>query len=219
MVEIGAEVCTLLEADRVTIYCVSEDGHSIVSKVKTGLTGFKELALKISPASIAGYVALNKQVLNIANVYDAEELARISPTAHFLQEVDDKTGYHTTQMLVAPILSETRDLLGVVQLINTWNGLPFPKSAVEGIAEVAKTLAIAFELRRSLRPNLNTKFHHLIRQQLISGDEMNLAARAARKASTWKTCWWMSFRSKSAISDNRLPRFIKCLMHRLITIG
>lgn len=181
LLQIGTEICSLLEADRVTVYSVSDDGSAIVSKIKTGLDGFKNLSLRISPASIAGYVALNKTVLNIANVYDAQELAGISSEIHFLKEVDQKTGYRTKQMLAAPILGENHELLGVVQLINTLTGLSFPPQAVEGIRELAKTLAIAFELRRNLRPNLSTKFDFLVREHLISADEIRLAARAARK--------------------------------------
>ena len=181
MLEIGADVCSLLEAERVTIYSVSEDGAAIVSKIKTGLDGFKDWSLRIAPGSIAGFVALNKTVLNIANVTDAQDLAAISAEIRFLKEVDQKTGYHTKQMLVAPILGESRELLGVVQLINTLTGLPFPKLAVEGVSDVAKTLAVAFELRRNLRPSISTKFDFLVRENIISADEINLAARAARK--------------------------------------
>jgi len=181
LLETWVEICALLEADRVTVYCMSEDGTAIVSKVKTGLSGFKDLSLPISSASIAGYVARNKQVLNIADVYDAQELARISPDIRFLKDVDLKTGYHTKQMLVAPILNESRELLGVVQLINSLSGLPFPRQAVEGAGEVARTLAVAFELRRSLHPGIATKYDHLVRENLISADEIKLAARSARK--------------------------------------
>jgi type II secretory ATPase GspE/PulE/Tfp pilus assembly ATPase PilB-like protein len=181
MLDIGVEICALLEAERVTIYRVSEDGHAIVSKLKTGLSGFKDLTLPISPASIAGYVARNKTVLNIADVYDAQELARIGTDIHFLKDVDQKTGYHTKQMLVAPILDENHELLGVLQLINSLSGLAFPQHAVEGVGEVAKTLAVAFELRRNLHPGMASKFDGLVRESLISTDEIKLAARSARK--------------------------------------
>ncbi len=181
LLEIGTEIRALLEADRVTVYSVSDDGTAIVSKIKTGLDGFKDLSLRISPASIAGYVALNKTVLNITNVYDASELSQISADLRFLKEVDQKTGYVTKQMLVVPILGENRDLLGVVQLINTLTGLPFTTLAVEGVCDVAKTLAVAFELRRNLRPGMSTKFDYLVRENLISADEVSLASRAARK--------------------------------------
>jgi hypothetical protein len=126
MLELSADICALFEADRLTVYATGDDGNSIVSKIKTGLTGFKDLNLPISPTSIAGYVAFHKQLVNIADVYDEQELAKFSQKIRFLKEVDQKTGYRTRQMLVAPILGEDGELLGVVQLINSLTGLPFP---------------------------------------------------------------------------------------------
>ena len=183
MLELSAGICALFEADRLTIYATSEDGNSIVSKIKTGLTGFKDLHLPISPASIAGYVAFHRQVLNIADVYDTQELASFGPQIRFLKEVDQKTGYRTRQMLVAPILSEDGELLGIVQLINSLTGLTFSPTAVEGVVELAKTLAIAFEVRRKPQPGIKTKFDYLVSENLISVQELNLASRSARKKS------------------------------------
>src|ERR671913_271122 len=74
MVEVSQELCDLFEADRLTIYVMSEDKSSIVSKVKTGLHSFKDIKLPINEQSIAGYVALHKRVVNIRDVYDPAEL-------------------------------------------------------------------------------------------------------------------------------------------------
>ena len=41
MLELSQEICGLFNADRLTIYLVSEDKTSIVSKVKTGLNSFQ----------------------------------------------------------------------------------------------------------------------------------------------------------------------------------
>lgn len=183
MLELSADICALFEADRLTIYATGEDGNSIVSKIKTGLTGFKDLNLPISPASIAGYVASHRHVMNIADVYDAQELASFSPKIRFLKEVDQKTGYRTKQMLVAPILGEDGELLGVVQLINSLTGLTFSATAVEGVGELAKTLAIAFEVRRKPQPGIKTKYDYLVSENLISAPELELASRSARKKS------------------------------------
>ena len=60
MLELGQDICSLFGADRLTIYALSEDRTSIVSKVKTGLTSFKDLKLPINEQSIAGFVALNR---------------------------------------------------------------------------------------------------------------------------------------------------------------
>src|SRR5215468_10352611 len=70
MLEVSADICTLFNADRLTIYTVGEDKQTIVSKVKTGLNSFKDLKLPIAEHSIAGYAAFSKKMLNIKDVYD-----------------------------------------------------------------------------------------------------------------------------------------------------
>src|SRR5437588_12992039 len=70
MLEVSADICVLCNADRLTIYSVGEDRQAIVSMVKTGLNSFKDLKLPIAEHSIAGYVALAKQTVNIKDVYD-----------------------------------------------------------------------------------------------------------------------------------------------------
>ncbi|MBS4096681.1 MAG: GspE/PulE family protein [Sulfuricella sp.] len=181
MLELSGEICALFEADRLTIYVTGDDKATIISKVKTGLGSFKDIRLPISPASVAGYVAYHKAVVSIADVYDENELKKFAPEIRFLKEVDLKTGYRTKQMLVAPILNEDSDLLGVVQVINSLSGLPFPSVAVEGVGELGKTLAIAFEQRQRPQPGIKTKFDTLISDGVISTAELELAARSARK--------------------------------------
>src|SRR3989338_5919991 len=109
MLELSKDICTLFNADRLTIYGVGEDKVSLVSKVKTGLNSFKDLKLPIAEQSVAGYVALRKKILNVKDVYDEKELALYSPQLRFLQEVDKRTGYRTKQMLVAPILDRSEE--------------------------------------------------------------------------------------------------------------
>src|SRR5688572_14567538 len=136
MVEISQEMCDLFEADRLTIYITSEDKFSIVSKVKTGLASFKDIKLPINEQSIAGYVALHKRVVNIRDVYDDAELKSYGAQLNFLKAVDVKTGYRTRQMLVAPILdARNRDLIGVIQIINSKTGRPFLPVMEEGVVQ------------------------------------------------------------------------------------
>jgi hypothetical protein len=97
-----------------TVYITSEDGQSIVSKVKTGLNSFKDIKLPISESSLAGFCALNKRHMNIRDVYDDSELKQYSANLTFLKAVDQRTGYRSKQMLIAPILNaEAGDLMGV----------------------------------------------------------------------------------------------------------
>src|SRR5512134_857885 len=181
MLEVSADVCALFNADRLTIYSISEDKQAIVSKVKTGLNSFKDLKLPIAEHSIAGYVALAKKTINIKDVYDDGELRHLNPNLRFLQEVDKRTGYRTKQMLVAPIVEAgSSDLIGVIQIINNKAGVPFGGLAEEGVGELAQTLAIAFKQRQ--KPQVaKTKYDYLIADAVLSAGEFELAARQARK--------------------------------------
>ena len=65
MLEANQDICRLLNADRLTLYVVNEDGSAIVSRVKTGLNSSQELKLPINARSIAGFVALTRQTINL----------------------------------------------------------------------------------------------------------------------------------------------------------
>src|SRR3954462_11710631 len=181
MLEVSADVCALFNADRLTIYSVSEDKTSIVSKVKTGLNSFKDLKLPIAEHSLAGYVAFAKKAINIKDCSDDVALRAINPNLRFLQEVDKRTGYRTKQQLVAPILEQgTNELIGVIQIINNKAGVPFGALAEEGVTELSQTIGIAFKQRS--KPQLaKTKYDYLIADAVLSAGEFELAARQARK--------------------------------------
>src|SRR6266487_3374156 len=181
MLEVSVDICTLFNADRLTIYTVGEDKQTIVSKVKTGLNSFKDLKLPIAEHSIAGYVGLSKRMLNLKDVYDERELKSHNANLRFLQEVDKRTGYRTKQMLVAPVAEPgSSELVGVVQLINNRAGVPFGQLAEEGVAELCQTLAIALKQRQKPQV-LKTKYDFLVSDAVISAAEFELAARSARK--------------------------------------
>ena len=182
ILEVSQEICSLFEAERLTLYVISEDGNSIISKVKTGLGEFKELKLPINPSSIAGYAGFNKALLNVKDVYDDAELAAISPQIRFLKDVDKKTGFRAKQMLAFPIVNaEDNSLMGVVQVINTLSGLPFKTMVEEGAPDLAKTLAIALNQRQASTGIVKTKFGGLVAAGHLSNDELELAQRSARK--------------------------------------
>src|SRR2546423_4490453 len=181
MLEVSADICALFNADRLTIYSVSEDKQSIVSKAKTGLNSFKDLKLPIAEHSLAGYTAFAKKAINIKDCYDDAELRAINPNLRFLQEVDKRTGYRTKQQLVAPIVEPgTSELIGVIQIINNKAGISFGVLAEEGVHELSQTLAIAFKQRQ--KPQLvKTKYDYLIADAVLSAGEFELASRQARK--------------------------------------
>ena len=182
ILELSQEWCNLFNADRLTIYQVSDDRGSIISKVKTGLNSFKDIKLPISEQSIAGFVAANRRVINIRDVYDDAELKSYSPQLNFLKAVDAKTGYRTRQMLVAPIVDgKSKELIGVVQIINTKNGQPFPQVMEEGVVHLCETLAIAFRQRQGPAAQVRNKYDGLVSNAVISAEELELAQRSARR--------------------------------------
>ena len=183
MLDVTRDICQLFDADRLTIYTMSEDGQSIVSKVKSGLNSFKDIKLPLSENSVAGCAALNKRFMNIKDVYDDAELRSFSPNLAFLKAVDQRTGYRTKQMMVAPIVGGEGggDLSGVIQVINHLPGTPFSNLAEEGLVELAKTLAIAFRVRQQIPGQIKSKFEYLIIDNVISEGELELATRTARR--------------------------------------
>jgi len=182
MLELGQDICSLLGADRLTVYAISDDRASIVSKVKTGLTSFKDLKLPINEQSIAGFVAQARSMVNIRDVYDENELRGFSPQLRFLKEVDKRTGYRTKQMLVAPVVeAATSELLGVVQAINTKSGHPFSPLAEEVMSSLCETLAIAFKQRQKQQTVVRGRYDALVANAVLSAEEMDLALRSARR--------------------------------------
>ncbi len=188
MLDASEDICRLFNADRLTLYAVTEDGGAIISKVKTGLNTSRALKLPISAQSLAGYVAFSRQLLNVADVYDEAALKKIHPTLTFLKEVDRRSGYRTKQMLVAPII-EGNTLHGVLQVINNKSDLPFGELEVEGAQQLCKTLATAIRQRLS-RPaeapaggGRATKYDGLVADGVISADELQAAMLRARESS------------------------------------
>ena len=180
--ELSVELCGLFFADRLTIYLTSDDKGSIISKVKTGLHSFKDIKLPINEQSIAGFVATNKRVVNIRDVYDEAELKTLSPQLNFLKAVDAKTGYRTKQLLVAPILeAKSKDLIGVIQIINTKSGQPFPQYMEDGVLHLCETLSIAFRQRQGPGMQVRGKYEALVTNAVISAEELELAQRSARR--------------------------------------
>jgi type II secretory ATPase GspE/PulE/Tfp pilus assembly ATPase PilB-like protein len=186
MLEASQDICKLLNADRLTLYAVNEDRTAIVSKVKTGLNTSRDLKLPISAQSLAGYAALSRQVLNIADVYDDASLKRINPALSFLKEVDKRSGYRTKQMLVLPI-TDGDELHGVLQVINNKSDQPFGDLEVDGATQLCKTLATAIRQRMQKvadeQRRRATKYDGLVNEGVMTAAELHECIRKAREES------------------------------------
>ncbi|MBE9608974.1 GspE/PulE family protein [Chitinilyticum piscinae] len=184
LTELGQDICAVFSAERVTLYVTSSDGRELIAKIKTGLEGVRELRVPVNDRSIAGFAANHKQLLNLADVYDEAALKKLSPTLQFLQAVDQRTGFRTREMLVAPIVQAGDGVLvGVVQLINSSTGSAFEGERVEGTRMLAETLAVALRQRQqSAFPFIpKHRFDKLINDGLLSPAAFQVAVKEAQK--------------------------------------
>lgn len=182
IVELSGELCVLFDAERLSIYTVDPSGDSISTKVKTGLNALQSIRLPIAENSIAGFVALTGQTVNIADVYDAAELRAISPDLRFRHEVDDKTGFRAREMLAAPINDpESGVRRGVIQLINHKSGGRFSTIAEEGLLGLVQTLGVALSRHIAVPPaQLRSRFDALVADGRITAEELAEVTRDAR---------------------------------------
>ena len=179
MLDVSAGICSLFGADRLSIYVVGEDKASLVSKVKTGLSSFRQLRLPISALSVAGYAALSRRILNLHDVYDESELQGYAPELRFQQGVDRRTGYRTREMLVIPILHDGA-VIGVFQLINNLLGGAFSATVAEGASSLCETLAVAFAQRRQEEVRERGGFAGAIRETALPRGQVEQALQHAR---------------------------------------
>ena len=121
---------TLTNADAGTIYLMNDDDRSLSFKIvhtdsmhlKMGGTGEKinwpDLQLyneddSENKSMIAVKCALEKVLINIDDVYKTEKFDFSGP-----KNFDSITNYKTQSMLVAPLVNNDNDVIGVLQLIN-----------------------------------------------------------------------------------------------------
>ena len=71
--------------------------------------------LAINEKSISGYCALNKILINVPDMYNIPKEAPYSFHADF----DRITGYKTISSLTIPLISTDRNLMGVIQVLNS----------------------------------------------------------------------------------------------------
>lgn len=102
-----------VNADRGTIFMNDEDTSELFSRIITG-SGDKPLEIRFpNDKGIAGSVFTSGEAIIIPDAYADE---RFNP------DIDKKTGYRTRNIITAPIRTKTRDVVGVLQLLNKEHG-------------------------------------------------------------------------------------------------
>lgn len=124
--------------------------------------GFKPYPLPLSKESIAGYVAITGEILNIEDVYRLPNTVPYS----FNPDFDLRNNYVTRSMLIVPMKDRQGQILGVLQLINAMDKtgavVVFPKSVEHLVMSLASQAAVAIR-NAKLIADIKALFEALIR--------------------------------------------------------
>ena len=120
---------------------------------------FREQKMEVNEHSIAGYVALTGEIVNIADAY------RLPPDVPYTinRKFDEDSGYRTRSILAVPIRNQKDQIIGVLQLINAKRDheaklnsraavdeqvIPFTPRQQEIVLSLASQAAVAYENSR-----------------------------------------------------------------------
>jgi adenylate cyclase len=104
------EAKELMQADRSTLWLLSEDKKELWTKIP--IKGVRQEIRIPSDAGFAGQVAsTGNPVIIPFDLYDHEN-------AETAKKTDEKSGYRTCSMLCMPVFNAKNELIGVTQLIN-----------------------------------------------------------------------------------------------------
>ena len=97
----------------------------------------------MSERSLAGYVALSRDILRVSDAYD---IPADRPYG-FNRAIDAQTGYRTQSLLIVPLMEATGHVIGVFQLINALDAhhhiVPFDADYEELIRALASLATVA----------------------------------------------------------------------------
>src|SRR5262245_8372287 len=127
------KVNELLDAERATIYLVTDDGRQLESKIAQG-GAIATIRLKTGEG-IAGWVAQSGATVNLPDAY---------ADPRFNQSVDKSSGFRTRSILCMPMPDHKGRTIGVVQVLNKRLG-PFSADDEALLATVAAHAGIAIE--------------------------------------------------------------------------
>jgi len=173
LIDLRDDILTLFNAHSITIYVADRTKNEIYSMFLAG-SQLREIRLPIDNRSIAGYVAHNKKIANIANAYDDDELKGISPELTFDSSWDKRSGFRTTQILAVPILHEDT-LMGVIQILNREDGERFTEEDQTFLSEMADVLGTAFHNQERISRKRKTRFNYLLTLGMITEEDLENA--------------------------------------------
>jgi len=143
-----ADAGSLYSVDRNQLRFEVAQNDTLAARRNEVYESFRPYPMPLDKTSIAGYVAITGETLNISDVYDltGEEEYRFNPA------FDDRNRYRTRSMLVVPIRTHQNEILGVLQLINSLdqqnNVTVFDSEQEDLVASLASQAAAAIQNAR-----------------------------------------------------------------------
>ncbi len=182
LVDLKDGILNLFDAHSITIYIVDRIRNEIFSMFLSG-SKLSEIRVPINNRSIAGYVANNGKIVNIADAYDEKELRAIDKELSFDSSWDKKSGFRTRQILTAPIFHNGK-LMGAVQILNkksTVNGGRFSEDEKGFLNEITEVLGVAFFNQERFARRRKTRFDYLISRDLLKEEDLENAWEESRE--------------------------------------
>jgi len=139
---------------------------------------FEQFTIPINGESVAGYVALTGQVVNLADAYHPP----LGSTFKVNRAFDTQIGYRTKSMLVVPMKTQKEEIIGVLQLINCKPDLqrrfaspaeierevePFGARYTDFAVSLASQAAVSLENSR-LYENIQTLFEGFVKASVTA---------------------------------------------------
>ncbi|MCG6946700.1 MAG: GAF domain-containing protein [Deltaproteobacteria bacterium] len=143
-----ADAGSLYSVDRNQLRFEVAQNDTLAARKNEVYESFRPYPMPLDKTSIAGYVAITGETLNISDVYElaGDEEYRFNPA------FDDRNRYRTRSMLVVPIRTHQNEILGVLQLINSLdeqnNVIVFDSEQEDLVASLASQAAATIQNAR-----------------------------------------------------------------------
>lgn len=186
-------ITILMEADRSTLYLLTDDGKSLWSRMAQG-DGHIEIQLKVGEG-LAGWVVSSGELVNIPDAYTDDR---------FQPAIDQQTGYRTQSILCLPMRNHVGDIVGAVQVLNKKGGA-FEKEDISLLEALSSQAAIAIE---------NTKLYQSV---VAKNAALNLTQIELKKRSFELNVLYDIEREMNGAHD--LDELLERILKRAIDIG
>ncbi len=185
LLDIREDIRKLFRIRLLTIYLIDRGKKELFTLEDDGGKA-REVRLPLDYTTFAGYAALKKKMLHIADAYNQREIRRISDTLSFDDSLDEATGVATGQILATPIIHDGV-VLGVMEIRNKKGGDIIDEYDQIFLDEIEVCLARAFFMQLEfgkIGHKAAEKFRKLIQDGIVTQAQLDQALKEAYEART-----------------------------------